>query len=126
MSEKKNIDRLFQEKFKEFEAVPQEQLWENIEADLEKDKKRRVIPLWMRLSGVAALLMIGLMVVMPFFRDADTTKNPVVLDKNQELNNDGSNKIVPTDKPLRSSRSVTDAATTDNTNNAETTNSTNC
>lgn len=60
MSEKKNIDRLFQEQLKDFEAAPPEYVWENIREALEEKKKRRVLPLWFRLSGAAALLLAGL------------------------------------------------------------------
>ncbi len=61
MIEKKNIDRLFQEKFKDFEAAPSDKVWGNIEARLKEKKKRRVIPLWWKLSGVAALLILGIL-----------------------------------------------------------------
>ncbi len=64
MMEKKNIDRLFQEKFRDFEANPPEYMWDRIEEELNKKKKRRVIPIWWKLSGVAALLLIGLAVWM--------------------------------------------------------------
>ena len=46
MKEYKNIDRLFQEQFRSFEDTPDNQVWLNIEAELKKDKKRKVIPLW--------------------------------------------------------------------------------
>lgn len=59
MSTKKHLDRLFQEKFKDFEAVPEKSVWKSIEADLNADKKkRRVIPLWWKLSGIAAGLIL--------------------------------------------------------------------
>lgn len=116
MSEKKNIDRLFQEKFKDFEAVPQEKLWQNIQAELQKDKKkRRVIPIWFRLSGVAAVLVIGMVFLYPFFNSIDNSQDPVVYDK-QDTNKDGSVKITPTSKPVRHNEVVTDATIeTDNT-----------
>ncbi len=73
MGDKKNIDRLFQEKFKDFEAFPEKDLWSGIEAKLnapstlpaEAPKKDgRTIPFfWWRLGGIAAtialLLSIG-------------------------------------------------------------------
>lgn len=60
MKERKSLDRLFQEKFKDFEVSPDEQVWKNIEAALHK-KKRRVVPIWWyQAAGVAALLLIGL------------------------------------------------------------------
>ena len=57
MSDKKKIDRLFQEGFKDFEAQPDDAVWKRIEAKLEKKKKRRVIPIWWQYAGVAALLV---------------------------------------------------------------------
>lgn len=57
MEERKHIDRLFQEKFKDFEASPREEVWKNISSRLqEKQRKKRVIPLWYKLAGVAAIL----------------------------------------------------------------------
>ena len=41
MSEKKHIDRLFQEKFKYFEVSPEDKVWDNIEAKLKEKKKNR-------------------------------------------------------------------------------------
>lgn len=59
MNEKKNLDRLFQEKFRDFEVAPQEKVWENIKKELteEKDKPVLIFPLWLKLSGVAAALI---------------------------------------------------------------------
>ncbi|NBL65392.1 outer membrane beta-barrel protein [Flavobacterium sp. NST-5] len=63
MKEKKNIERLFQEKFKDFEVQPSPELWTAIEAKLQgKKKKRRVIPFWYRIAGVAAIFVLGLTV----------------------------------------------------------------
>ncbi len=58
MSEKKNIDRLFQEGFKEFEVQPPAMLWDAIEKELDQRKKPRMIPLWWTIGGVAAALAI--------------------------------------------------------------------
>ena len=54
MNEKKNIDRLFQERFKDFESVPNDKIWKNIHNALHEKKKKRIIPLWWKLSGIAA------------------------------------------------------------------------
>lgn len=57
MSERKNIERFFQEKFKNFEAAPPEHLWQNIDQSLsKKSNKSKVIPLWWKVAGAAALL----------------------------------------------------------------------
>lgn len=59
MEEKKHIDRLYQEKFKDFEATPREAVWNNIATRLqEKDRKKKVIPIWYKIAGVAALLAL--------------------------------------------------------------------
>lgn len=60
MKENKNIDRLFQEQFRGFEATPDHQVWLNIEAELKKDKKRKVIPIWFKYAGIAAAFLLGL------------------------------------------------------------------
>jgi len=70
MSNKKHIDRLFQEGFKDFEAVPNDAVWKNIKTKLnEKKKKRRVIPIWWRYAGVAALLLLLLTVGSIYFNN---------------------------------------------------------
>ncbi len=63
MSDKKHIDRLFQEKLKDFEVTPKNAVWDTIHDRLHKDKrKRRVIPLWWKLAGVAAVVALLLTV----------------------------------------------------------------
>ena len=60
MSERKNIDRLFQEKFKDFEATPNPDLWNGISDHLHpKKKKRRIVPIrWWGAGSAAALLIL--------------------------------------------------------------------
>ncbi|MGS2741362.1 hypothetical protein [Sinomicrobium sp. M5D2P17] len=78
MGDKKNIDRLFQEKFKDFEAFPERNLWSGLEARLNADaapaaiterRKKAIPPLWWRLGGIAAaialLLSVGLNLMLP-------------------------------------------------------------
>ncbi len=61
---KKSIDKLYQEKLKDFGQIPDEHVWGSITASLDnKKKKRRVIPIWWRLGGVASVLAIVLFLV---------------------------------------------------------------
>ncbi|MFL9844092.1 hypothetical protein [Flavobacterium rhizosphaerae] len=84
MSEKKNIDRLFQEKFKDFEVNPPEFVWENIQDKLQQKKQRRVVPLWFKLGGIAAVLIIGFLVAWPFMgTDVNPDGTPAVTNKNE-------------------------------------------
>ena len=99
MKEKKNIDRLFQEQLRDFEASPDNQVWLNIEAELKKDKKRRVIPLWLRYSGIAAAFLLGLFILNTNQMFNSKKENPIVLNSKNSSNKkqinprNGSNKV---------------------------------
>lgn len=110
MNEKKNIDRLFQEKFRDFEAAPPEMAWGNIEAELlKKKKKRRAIPLWYRVGGVAALLVVALMAGLPFFIDSDNADSVPVTVTGKDNSADG-NIIYPVNDPVQANEVVTDSS----------------
>ncbi len=82
MKEKKNIDELFKDGFKNFEASPSPRVWENIQAVLKKEKKeRKVIPLWIRIGSVAALLAL-LLTVGNWYYTADLTQNAITNENN--------------------------------------------
>ena len=74
----KNIDQLFQEKLQSFEELPDEGVWNSIEASLDKKQKKRVLPIWWTLGGVAAVLAILLFSIYPF--DFNSTKANSVTD----------------------------------------------
>ncbi|MDH7447349.1 hypothetical protein [Aquimarina sp. 2201CG14-23] len=78
MSDKKNIDRLFQEKFKNFEVTPDDAVWEKIKAKKDKDRKRGIIiPFWYRIAGVAALIAVILSVGSVLTND-DSVQDAIV------------------------------------------------
>jgi len=85
---KKEIDKLFQEKFEDFAGNPTEQVWNSIEYSLDKKKKnRKVIPIWWKLGGIAAVLAIGLLLINPFEEDLETNQtisNIENIENNQE------------------------------------------
>jgi len=58
MKKNKNIDELFKERFKNFEASPSPDVWNKIQAKLKEKDDRKVIPLWFKLTGVAALFAV--------------------------------------------------------------------
>ncbi|BCY27890.1 hypothetical protein [Flavobacterium okayamense] len=83
MKENKKIERLFQEKFKDFEAMPPIDAWENIEKRLQNKKnKRRVIPFWLKSSGIAAVLIVSIGLL--FNKNINKNQNTL------EFNNDNS------------------------------------
>lgn len=72
MSEKKQIDKLFKERLKDFEVAPGDHVWDRIEDELHKDKrKRRVIPIWWKVVGVAAVLALLFTVGKTFFNSSE-------------------------------------------------------
>ncbi|WP_338646702.1 hypothetical protein V5J73_14525 [Flavobacterium sp. KS-LB2] len=91
MNDKKNIDRLFQERFKDFESEPSEQVWINIHASLkEKEEDRKVIPFWIKSSGIAAAFLLGFFLLNTFINNEVELKNGVVIDtKNLKNSFDG-------------------------------------
>jgi len=59
MKEQKNIDRLFQERFKDFDVSPDPAVWNKIHSELHNNKKkRRVIPIWWRKRWIRSLMVI--------------------------------------------------------------------
>jgi len=72
MGDKKNIDRLFQEQFKNFEVSPNDAIWENIQSKLEEDRRRKkMIPLWMKLGSIAASLLLLIAISVTLFSADD-------------------------------------------------------
>jgi hypothetical protein len=89
MSDKKNIDRLFQEKLKNFETTPKDAVWENIHNRLHKDKRKRrfIIPIWWKLAGVAAVLALSFTAGNLMFNiSTEENTNNTVVDSNETSN----------------------------------------
>ncbi|WP_406685372.1 hypothetical protein N1F78_06510 [Seonamhaeicola sp. MEBiC1930] len=87
MSDKKHIDRLFQETFKDFEVAPSDAIWKGIKANLKKKKNKRIIPIWWRYAGVAALLMLLLTVGGVYLNNNNTIEVVNEEDSNLNINN---------------------------------------
>ncbi|MEQ3690346.1 MAG: hypothetical protein ABNG98_02385 [Flavobacterium sp.] len=106
MKESKNIERLFQEKFKDFEAIPPLDSWDNIESRLnQKKKKRRVIPFWFKPVGIAASLILGFFLFVNKGNDSS-------------LINDDSNFL--NDNPISNVEKTSDEKTNTSTNQKNT------
>jgi len=82
----KNIDRLFQENLKDFEVSPPIKSWASIEKKLVKPSNKRLIPFWVKISSIAALIAllfsVGTIYLLP---TSNFTKN--ILQKNSETPN---------------------------------------
>ena len=80
MKDKKNIDRLFTERFKDFEATPSPEVWDRIKEKLkEEEDDRKLIPIWWKWAGVAALLVLLITAgKFVFFPDSSTVSTEIV------------------------------------------------
>ena len=100
MKENKNIERFFQEKFKDFEVTPPDFVWENIQEKLHpKEKKRRVIPFWFKTTGIAASFIAIMSVVFLNINtdfkntNSNNNKNTVVNSETNEINKNSNQNI---------------------------------
>ncbi|WP_413999761.1 hypothetical protein ACMDB5_04175 [Flavobacterium sp. W1B] len=97
MKNKKNIDRLFQERFKDFETEPNEHTWSNIQAALKEEKKeRKVIPLWLKYTGIAAAFFLGFFALNSVFKTNNDSKNSIVLETKSSNSSTDNKDTVPT------------------------------
>ena len=120
MNNKKNIDQFFQDKFKSFEVQPAPEVWNAIEAQLGEKKKKRVLPFWWKFSGVAAVLLIGLLILNAFYNPIELTKTPIVLEGNNQktISNSSLKKtiLVTPKNTYPSSKGVVSDESTEKTN----------
>lgn len=65
--EKENVDNLFRDTLDDFAQNPDPKVWDRIQVSLDQkaQRKRRVIPLWWQLGGVAAALALILFLSLP-------------------------------------------------------------
>ena len=98
MKDKKQIDKLFQERFQNLEATPPPEAWANIQAQLKKEKEdRKVIPLWWKVGGVAALLALLLTIGNTVFNSGDGSTQITEENINTEKVSDDETKDVISD-----------------------------
>lgn len=112
MKEKNNIDRLFREQLSSFEATPSPEVWKNIEAKLKKEKEdRKVIPIWWKLGGVAAILILMLSLFGIFTNTPAIDNNTIVeetIDNTQKQNPLVKEEITPVISDMNKDALVTE------------------
>lgn len=95
MKKKKNIDKLFKERFKNFEANPSPDIWNKIQVKLKEKDDRKVIPLWIKLGGVAALFaLIFTMGNSLLNAPLNKIKAPMVNENPTKINSESYNNII--------------------------------
>ena len=84
MKTTKNIDRLFQEKLKDLEVSPPASVWKGVESNLHQKNSKRVLPLWFRMSGVAAILLLLTLGGVNYF---DKISNDIIITDSNDIEN---------------------------------------
>lgn len=113
--EKNNLDNLFRDNLKDFKEAPDDNVWNEIEASLDKKRKKRILPIWWKLGGVAALVAVLFYVVNPFNTDRGTEKIIVTDTQNATTvddNNDSDEDVIPsvTDENTIETTKITSAS----------------
>ncbi|MDG1451463.1 MAG: outer membrane beta-barrel protein [Polaribacter sp.] len=113
MLNKSNIDKLFIDKLKSFQASPDEKVWRKIERQLKKKKQKKGIPIWWSYSGIAALLILGFFLFPISDNEFNEIENNVVsspkqlnikkelLEKKGNRNLNNANKIYTAEKKIK-------------------------
>ena len=78
--EQKHSDDLFRDKLADYSPEPDPKVWDRIERSLDQRKSRRIVPIWWRLGGVAAVLALGFYLLLPDGTSA-TTDLPAVTEQ---------------------------------------------
>lgn len=85
MKDKNNIDNLFKKGLQNLDASPSPKVWENIQAKLKEEKQdRKLVPLWIKLGGVAAVMALLLSVGNWVF-DSSTIHQPLTSEDSIKL-----------------------------------------
>ena len=127
MKIKKNIDDLFKERFENLEVSPSPEVWKNIQTKLKEEDDRKVIPIWIKLSGIAALLVLFFTIGNFLLNDSlNQTVTPIVFENKLNtklLNETLQESTLPLDKTKANEDDYDAGITTKNTTEAENSNS---
>lgn len=79
MKKQKNIDSYFKEQLGAFQENPHPEVWNAIEAQLKKEKEdRKVIPIWWKLAGVAAIIALLFTLGSPYIFNTTSQDTKIV------------------------------------------------
>lgn len=82
--ENKHIDQVFRDKLANFEETPPAIVWENIQANLAGQKRKKLMLYW-RVAGAAAVLLLAFVAGWQFSRN-NVLRTEVVVENNASVN----------------------------------------
>lgn len=87
MGNRKDIGKLFNERFKDFEQAPDAGLWDNIASELDQTSDRRIAPFWFYFGGV---LLLGMLTGLWFWQPWNSS-TPITNENQQLVVDDATN-----------------------------------
>jgi hypothetical protein len=94
MENKKDIGKAFREKLDLLDKVPGNHVWDAIETDLDKKKKRRALPFWFILADIATMALLLFFIASDFIGDKQSGVDiPVEIEKNSVGNGNNEKSI---------------------------------
>ncbi|MEM9077847.1 MAG: hypothetical protein AAGC43_12445 [Bacteroidota bacterium] len=105
---KKNLEQLFKDTFRDFHESPDDKVWQSIEATLDKKKnKKRVIPIWWQMGGVAALFAILFFAINPLDNSNETDNTNQI----QVVGTEDEKEVIPESKDsIRNGIEITESS----------------
>ena len=113
MGNRKDIGKLFNEQFKDFEQAPSADLWDTIASELDQKSDRKIAPFWLYFGGV---LIVGMLTGILYWAPWDTLTSPKTND--QPIVN-ATQAPIPDATTTTSSSSPIENTTTNKTTNTE-------
>jgi hypothetical protein len=103
-----NLENEYRKRFENFDEMPDDSLWENIQARIKPEKERPFVIFWNTRRGpfaVAAALLLGLLIGVYFFVNTDDTQQLGDLPKQPKHDTSQTQKpnVTPKVKPVESS-----------------------
>lgn len=87
MGNRKDIGKLFNERFKDFEQAPDAGLWDTIASELDQTSDRRIAPFWFYFGGV---LLLGMLTGLWFWQPWNSS-TPITNENQQLVVDDATN-----------------------------------
>lgn len=87
MGNRKDIGKLFNERFKNFEQAPDAGLWDSIASELDQTSDRRIAPFWFYFGGV---LLLGMLTGLWFWQPWNSS-TPITNENQQLVVDDATN-----------------------------------